>query len=259
MNENPKHKTWKDRHRAMQIAGFVPIGDTRYRHIETGLSFTLVPGGSFTMGMSDVEEQILQERPHDFETEFVEQFLREHQKWARPTVDIALAPFLIANFPLNVEFVVSRWGFLDHLCEDFEAAYVPGSSEVIPLLSELGLRLPSEAEWEYCHRQFLPPCHIPDDSLLCMEPENTLCGFGSYAEICADAWHPSLSGISQSGAARMGVGPRSVRGGAAVLAPWQGCGEWTLLMPYCRYSESQGELLSVRPAASIPSEKPVNV
>ena len=39
--------------------------------------------------------------------------------------------------------------------------------------------------------------------------------------------------------------------GAANTFPWQGCGEWLGLYPFCRYPENADLLMSVRPAATI--------
>ena len=235
----------------MNIDGFDNIGDQRYCHSTTGVFFTLVDSGAFTMGMTDAEERELRSRPEDIDTDVVLHFVEEHLLQARPVTEIQLAPFLMADFPLTVEFVTNRWGFADDQFTEDGAAYIPDASTAVPLISEFGFRLPSEAEWEYCHRRFSQPGKLPDEDSLQLTPADGICGFGSYAELCADAWLPSLDGVPTDGSPRHGDGPRVVRGGAANLYPWQGCGEWLGLLPFCRYSESQGRLLSVRPAVSV--------
>ncbi|MEV4386168.1 hypothetical protein AB0J68_10760 [Micromonospora sp. NPDC049580] len=49
---------------------------------------------------------------------------------------------------------------------------------------------------------------------------------------------------------RTGDGPRTVRGGAADLYPWQGCDEWLLLLSATRYEHC--DFTAVRPAAPLP-------
>ncbi len=234
----------------MLVEGFEQVDGPRYRHTETGVSFTLVDADEFTVGMSDSEEQLLREYAADDEWDIYEDFLNECLHRSRPTKRIHLNPFLIADFPLTVDFVTNRWGFADLQLSKTGAAYVPDSKTVLPLLMEIGFRLPSETEWEYCHRRFTPLNGIPGKDMLQFEPTDGLGGFGSYCEILADAWHVDLTSIPNDGTPRLGSGRRTVRGGAANDHPWQGCGEWLSLLPYFRHFEHDG-LLSVRPAVSV--------
>ena len=235
----------------MDINGFDNVSASCYRHSATGVAFTLVDADDFTMGMTDAEEQMLRRRREDIESDVVVHFIEEYLRQARPAVHVHVGPFLIADFPLTVRFVTSRWGFAEDQFSDDGAAYLPDADTIGPLISELGFRLPSEAEWEYCHRRFHPLQDLPGEDSLQLTPIDGIAAFGSYAELCADAWSPTLDDIPRDGSPRIGDGPRSVRGGAANLYPWQGCGEWLGLLPFTRYSENQGDLLSVRPAVSV--------
>ena len=229
---------------------FEQIDEGQFLHKKTGLPFTLMQGGEFEFGMSSEMEHRLLNRPEDFETEFVSYFVEEYQKWARPTCTITPEPFLIANFPLTASFLETNLGIPDQF-SDNGAGYVPDSESIARFLADLGLRLPSETEWEFCHRKTISFEQFPGDYLLQMEPTDYLSGFGSYADICADVWQPTLEGIPSNGSPRLGDGPRTVRGGAANTFPWQGCGEWLGLLPFCRYPENSDLLMSVRPAAPI--------
>lgn len=239
----------------MRLKNFQLVTEGHYRHAGTGLLFTLVDGGRFDFGMSEYEESLLRYRPSDFESEVVEHFVDEHVQTARPVQKVDVKPFLIANFPLTVDFVTEQWGFGKRQLSKEGAGYVPSSVAILPMLEQLELRLPSETEWEYCHRHFTPLKELPESGdYLQLVPGQAIGAFGSYAEICADVWQPSLDGIPTDGKPRPGTGPRTIRGGAANLYPWQGCGEWLGLMPFDRYSEEYSELLSVRPAADVVSD-----
>jgi len=60
-----------------------------------------------------------------------------------------------------------------------------------------------------------------------------------------------FAGAPADGRPRIGDGPRTVRGGAADLYPWQGCDEWLLLLPTTR--DEHTEFTAVRPVAPLPA------
>jgi len=118
---------------------------------------------------------------------------------------------------------------------------VPGNGGVNGQLTWRGDALPHEA-W------FL------EASALGPEACNAfgLWGFGLEPELCADAWAPDYEGAPTDGSARTGAGPRAARGGAAEVYPWQGCGEWQLLLTAVRGSQDAWEYgVAVRPVIGL--------
>lgn len=79
-----------------------------------------------------------------------------------------------------------------------------------------------------------------------------LAALGSANEICADMWIPGFVGAPADARPRTGDGPRTVRGGAADCYPWQGCGEWLLLLAATRHERAQ--FTAVRPVAPLPRQ-----
>jgi hypothetical protein len=245
-----------------------------YRHLATSQRFSLIPGGSFEMGMSPEEEQaIVDARPDvvDDEDNFIQEFdlLLSEMATMRPLHDVTLQPFLLAQRVLDVGQVRRYIGdFTDPLYGDSPEVPAHLSNEqAIAVLVGTGLRLPSEAELEggargHLRRSLLPTStRIPDEdsieAMLADEAEGTsnafgLHGYGLYPERCADAWHEHYRGAPADGSAWSGPGPRVVRGGAANCYPWQACGEWNVMLCAFRMSDHAAEFgAAIRPARSI--------
>jgi len=245
-----------------------------YHHLATGQRFSLIPGGSFEMGMSPEEEQaIVDARPDvvDDEDNFIQEFdlLLSEMATMRPLHDVTLPPFLLAQRVLDVGQVRRYLGdFADPLYGDSPEVPAHLSNEqAIAVLVGAGLRLPAEAEVEgaargHLRRSLLPTStRIPDEdsieAMLADEGEVTsnafgIHGYGLYPERCADAWHEHYKGAPTDGSAWHGPGPRVVRGGAANCYPWQACGEWNVMLCAFRMSDHAAEFgAALRPARSI--------
>jgi hypothetical protein len=207
----------------------------------------------------------------------------------RPAHEVRLQPFLLARRPLSEhevgailagepigaptvepgesadpeELLAGMDGEDEDDLGDEEEEDLPGwlEPERVPaLLSALGahgLRLPSEAEWEHaCRAGTTTP--FPWGESVPERPtgEPNALGFldfGYSPELCADRWCPDHQGALADGAPRLeGQGTRVARGGAGVLTPWQGCGEWLALLSAHREPEEQNEGYHViRPLAPL--------
>ena len=224
-------------------------------HAATGAEFSLIPGGTFEMGLSPEEEQTLRaerervERdPDELNHEF--DLLLSEIGQMHPLHRVTVPPFLIAQRVMSVGGV-ARWlgGFRDPLYGDVtEAAAHLDRDQIAAVLAATQLRLPSEAELEYAARGGLPRCLLPTGNRL--PDENTLeamiadtdgathngfglHGYGLYPELCADRWHEHYKGAPDDGTPWLSGSIGVIRGGAADTFPWQGCGEWNALL--CAY------------------------
>ena len=230
-----------------------------FTHASTG-DLSLVPGGGFDMGLSPEEEEAIRTAREadadDFDQEF--DLLLSEIGQMRPLHRVVVPPFLIAQRVLTIGQAL-RW--LPNLRDPLyghvpKAAAHLNREQVTAVLVGTGLRLPAEAELEYAargglHRRLLPwGDAVPDDgaieAMLADEDGSThnalgLHGYGLYPELCADHWHSHYRGAPDDGAPWLGSGMHVVRGGAADCYPWQGCGEWNLMLCAMRMNDHAAE------------------
>lgn len=167
-------------------------------HALTGVSFAVVPGGTFDMGLTDDDVEVATELL-DWTPE-VAAFVERSKLRAGPPREVHVEPFLCAIEPLDVA-QVTAWTAGRYTRDTFEASEVDRWISCIP-----GFRLPSEAELEYLARDGVQQTFVYDAARAFDEarawPQRGRFGLRRLLddEWTADDWHDDYAGAPTTGA-----------------------------------------------------------
>jgi formylglycine-generating enzyme required for sulfatase activity len=233
-------------------------GVARVRFARVDLVFVVVPGGRMTMGMTEEEVAELGDLGEEV-AESVE-FLAA---LSAPAHEVTVEPFLCAETPL-----LERHAALLSIEGDAANSHRvlrQNSWEAAKAVSAAGLRLLSEAEWEWIARAGGRRSWICGDEppgewterVVNGQPDQARTPFGTSApgwgEWVDDGWHDDYVGApSDSRAWEPTNRPDTVRGGAFACWPWQGGGEAVLLHAASRERGFGQSSHAVRLAADLP-------
>ena len=220
-----------------------------FKHLPTELEFNLIIGGEFNMGLSPQEEVTLRNL---IQQEGLDEEFLGSMDIMRPVHSVRVRPFLMSRLPIINSFALEHIELdLDEYISDYEVDFesdeklVPAiltREQINQLMDELGFSLPSEAQWEYAYRGgtstlFYWGNDIIDEEKItlaefsdrekCQAAANPFGLVGmAVGEWCADSFIPDYSNAPGDDLPVIGEPPYVVRGGAAMLSPWQNCGEW---------------------------------
>lgn len=249
-----------------------------YKGLDGLFRFVLVPGGSFSAGLSDAEVSHLEAlaKPHRDDANFQLAWgnLFDNPSPMRPVRPVTVGPVLFAQNTMG-DFALDDWRTemgealvgegvdVSTLHEDIEVAF-----------AARGFRLPTENEWEWCARggrqgevtfkgnvvpdegyyrtisRELDRSEERDPDRHCRRANDFgLLGFGVHAELCSDAYRerPDSQFLTTKTWA-----DRVIRGGAGATYKWQNPGEWQALLTAHRM-RARGLLyaIGIRPVRTV--------
>jgi formylglycine-generating enzyme required for sulfatase activity len=246
------------------------------RHVPTDLLFVLIPGGQFDMGLSNSDEECAREQALDDSDEEVQDELSALRGVARPVRPVSVSSFLLSVCPLlhvhGQSLLGSYWdaahpffqfGPFDPL---LPAVFTP--QECSRVNASLGVRIPSEAEWEYVARELGTRSWLSDDNeaaiagtfrspfSLSSTCANSLGLWGlSLGEWVSDTWHLDYSSAPLTSASwQPRAEPEMMRGGGARTYPWQSAAEKLVCLAAYRCAVVGEGAFCMRLALDLPSQ-----
>ena len=125
---SPKESFLQPEIKGMAFIGINQQSYKEYRHEATGIVFVLIPGGNFKMGSNEYDDE-------------------------KPIHDVTISDFLIAKY----ETTQSIWQKImgnnpSQFKGDNNPVHFVSQEDCLDFCEKTGLRLPTEAEWEYACR-----------------------------------------------------------------------------------------------------------
>lgn len=238
------------------------VGLAAVRHLDTGILLIAVSGGRFTMGLrgdeiDDLRRTLFGDDPR---CRFEPEILGFYGRWCTPVRTVDVRPFLCATGFVHLD---GRAETEEEDARDEDPIIVPEFAiDTVAALREQGLRLLSEAEWEWIAREGGRRSWIIDvtgkrgmglDDM--REAPANRWGVrrlkSDVGELVADGWHSSYDGApADSGA--WDPNPAGIPGvHRGARSCWQDDAEAVTCHAACR-SNSEGRDGALRPARDLP-------
>lgn len=207
------------------------------RHRPTGIEFGLVAGGLLRMGLTEAEREVLLDQLGHV-GQRTRALVDDLWQSASPVHDVRLPPFLCSRTPLLTHHVERRRGRARGTVLEVTSAEVRGVLRGFGKLP--GLRLLSEAEWEWVardgghatwlnepyHPQLVAATVARAAEFSEQAPAATWSRLGFWGLACgewvADTWHANYHDAPTNGHTWGECeAPRIVRGMGGEIFPWQ--------------------------------------
>ena len=196
----------------------------------------LIPGGSFSYGLSSEQEKSIRQLCTEEEWAMIHPLL----KGAKPNVEMHLPPFFMSRFPVFNWVAEENINLADSVERpDFSSDEGPfpcylTKEEINIFLQKTGYRMPYDWEWEFVAKGVddnLLICgnEIPSEKLL---KEICITSFGNPKKNNKASNVYGISGLAIAALTSMDYEKNrvAVRGGAAGFYPFQGPGQWAMLL-----------------------------